>query len=298
MLNNPFNDNYNIDFISQNDENYFNYDHSIKGIDELSIPNDYNNFDNTSFTSLDKPVPANSECKPNIIKEYISKLNTIDIKENKKEELILTQKKTKPKKSIEEICTPKKLGRKKKFSNETGRHNKYSDDNLIRKTKNKILKKILNYINNIINDKNKELLNLSPKELAIANINYNKELFNRTLKDIFSSEISRKYLKYEVFHNKNVIEKLLNDEDIEKRDFYETLFNLTFLDCIKHIRGETSFPVLNKLGSLNDIVKDLDEDIEYKEFFKNFIQNYEEKINSKKGRVKKKKEKKDITYLI
>ena len=61
---------------------YFNYDHSIKGIDELSIPNDYNNFDNTSFTSLDKPAPANSECKSNIIKEYISKLNTIDIKES------------------------------------------------------------------------------------------------------------------------------------------------------------------------------------------------------------------------
>ena len=52
---------------------------------------------------------------PNIKKEYISKLNTIEVKENKKEELILTQKKTKPKKNNEEICTPKKLGRKKKI---------------------------------------------------------------------------------------------------------------------------------------------------------------------------------------
>ena len=162
---------------------------------------------------------------------------------------------------------PKKLGRKKKDSNETGCHNKYSDDNSIRKLKNKIIKKILDYINSIINDKTKELLNFSPKGLKTSNINYNKELFKRTLKDIFSSEISEKYRRYEVFHNKKIIEEqLLKEKDIKKRDIYETLFNLTFLDCIKHIRGDNN----------------------YKEFFRNFIMNYESKINAKKGRNKKK----------
>ena len=107
---------------------------------------------------------------------------------------------------------------KKKDSNETGCHNKYSDDNLIRKSKNKIIKKILDYINKIINDKTKELLNFSPKGLKSPNINYNKELFYRTLKDIFSSEISKKYQRYEVFHNKKIIEEqLLKEKDIKKR---------------------------------------------------------------------------------
>jgi len=289
MINNSLHNNFNSDELkSQSYENYFNYDHSFKGIDELSIQNEYILFDNTNFTSFDILPPLDSECTPNIKKEYISKLNTIEVKENKKEELILTKKKTKPKKNIEEICT-KKLGRKKKDSNETGFHNKYSDDNSIRKLKNKIIKKILDYINSIINDKTKELLNFSPKGLKTSNINYNKELFKRTLKDIFSSEISKKYRRYEVFHNKKIIEEqLLKEKDIKKRNIYETLFNLTFLDCIEHIIGVKKIPVLNELGTLDDIVESLNEDKNYKEFFRNFIMNYESKINAKKGRNKKK----------
>ena len=61
---------------------------------------------------------------------------------------------------------------------------------------------------------------------------------------------------------------------------------MTFLDCIKHIRGDKNIPVLNGLGALDDIVKNGEDN--YKEFFRNFIMNYESKINAKKGRNKKK----------
>ena len=63
MFNNSLINNYDIDdYISQKDENFFNYDYSIKGIDELSISNEYILFDNTNFTSLDMFPPVNSEC--------------------------------------------------------------------------------------------------------------------------------------------------------------------------------------------------------------------------------------------
>ena len=47
----------------------------------------------------------------------------------------------------------KKCGRKTKVSNETGYHNKYSDDNITRKIKSKTIKKIIIHINSKINNK-------------------------------------------------------------------------------------------------------------------------------------------------
>ena len=44
----------------------------------------------------------------------------------------------------------KLLGRKKKYSNESGEHDKFADDNLSRKCKCIILKNVLNYINRTI----------------------------------------------------------------------------------------------------------------------------------------------------
>ena len=45
---------------------------------------------------------------------------------------------------------------------------------------------------------------------------------------------------------KLLVEKLLNENDIEKRKTFENIFSLTFLECIKHIRGEINIYIGKK----------------------------------------------------
>ena len=73
----------------------------------------------------------------NINKINLPSINNIEDEKNEKNECILTQKKRKP----VDKNKVKKCGRKTKESNESGYHNKYSDDNITRKIKSKTMKK-------------------------------------------------------------------------------------------------------------------------------------------------------------
>ena len=42
-------------------------------------------------------------------------------------------------------------------------------------------------------------------------------------------------------HNKKVIEKII----LEKKDKFEKLFNLTFIECLEHFIGEKNIEELN-----------------------------------------------------
>ena len=81
----------------------------------------------------------------------------------------------------------------------------------------------------------------------------------------------------------------MNDEDIEKRIFYETLFNLTFLDCIKHIRGDIFIKELSGLKTLDELVEGLEKNDDYKIKFFDYVKNYEKIIEQKKVRKREKK---------
>ena len=188
------------------------------------------------------------------------------------------------------------LGRKRKNSNETGAHNKYCIDNIIRKIRYLILTEINNYINiyieKIYNGDigkgifKKKLLKNIPTNLKTAKDN--KEFLNKKLKDIFSEDISKVYIIYLKDHNKELIKNLLNEEDEEKRIKFNKLFNLTFLDCLKHFIGSKYIEELEGFPSLDIIDQRIDEDQEYLDLFKYYIINFEEIIMKKRTRRNKK----------
>lgn len=73
---------------------------------------------------------------------------------------------------------------------------------------------------------------------------------NKKLKSIFSKDISTKYKRYPHDYNKNLINSLLNEEDEQKRFIFEKIFNLTFLQCIEHIRSTKKIEELNTKRSM------------------------------------------------
>ena len=193
--------------------------------------------------------------------------------------------------------TKKNLGRKRKSSNEIGEHNKYSEDNLIRKIKSFVISYLSNFINSFIcriygnigeGIFRKELKKMNQNQ--IIDTKNNKEFLCKTLKDIFSEDISRKYNNYPKEHNRNLIQKLLNEEDEDKREKFKNLFSLTFLDCLKHIRGSKYLKELEGLESYDNMFKQFENDKEYLALLNHCIFNFEIIIMRKRKRkINKKK---------
>ena len=187
-------------------------------------------------------------------------------------------------------------GRKKNDSNEYRKHNKYCEDNIIRKIKANIVSILMKYINSYIyiiyNGKigkgifRKELLKLSQNQI-IESKNNNEFLF-KTLKEIFSQDISTKYNNYQRNHNQWLIQRLLDENDLDKKKNFECLFNLTFLDCLQHIRGTKISPILKGVELLDDLSEKFGDDIDYLDLYKYYMNNLEEIIMRKKKKDKKK----------
>ena len=195
----------------------------------------------------------------------------------------------------------KDLGRKKKEYEGLGLHNKFSDDNIIRKVKNAILQNARIFINSKIKtiyeyknnkfSKKKELLKMKKSQSISSRVDYNKNFLEKTLGEIFSEDISSKYIQYPSAHNKKLIESLINDEDEQKKKIFNEIFNLTFLDCLNHFRGRKIIEELEGLNNLEDYIKraKIIKDKEYCTIFKYFVNNFEKIIMDKKSRIKNKK---------
>jgi arginyl-tRNA--protein-N-Asp/Glu arginylyltransferase len=115
-------------------------------------------------------------------------------------------------------------------------------------------------------------------------LKYDKEFINKKLSDILSNNISSKYTCYRPEHNKLLIEELLNESDIEKRKIFENIFSATFLDCLKHIRGEINIKEFDGLDSLEKICEKFEDDNDYLKLFKYYALNFENIIMNKKNR--------------
>ena len=156
------------------------------------------------------------------------------------------------------IGEKKLLGRKRKDSLTEGKHNKFSHDNLIRKIKSIILHNLNIFINSTIHEiyKNEpnydmekdKLMKIKQEQIVKSNIEFNKNFLEETLEQIFSVDISSKFKKYNPDHNRNLIFKLLNDNNIERRQIFRNLFTKTFLECLEHIRGTKN---INELEGIN-----------------------------------------------
>ena len=198
----------------------------------------------------------------------------------------------------------KNYGRKKKLKEGSGEHNKFSDDNLIRRSKHFALESVWNYINkkikilysnespNIL--KKKQLLKLSQKSAERSKVEYNKIFIYKTLGEIFSEDVSTRYSRFNINHNKNLIDNLLNEKDEKKRTTFQKIFKLTFLDCLKHFRGNVFIEELDGMKKFDDYLNETDfgyNSDEYKKILKIFINNYEKIVMEKNPRKKKQKNK-------
>ena len=261
------------------------------------INNDFPKDENTGFTSSKKSI---SQKKNNLKNQKIPKFIQIKVEE------------IKPIKNEEKkISSEKKLiGRKTKNSDELGEHNKFTDDNLSRKCKRVLLEILFYYINNIIKkvynnniydgENERQLMKLNQSQTICSKADYNREFLNKKLKEIFSNDISTKYTKHSLSHNRDLIQKLLNEEDEQKKIIFQKLFNLTFFNCLDHFRGTQKFQELEGMMLLDEACKQFqfDKDFEkYKHQFKNFIMNYEVIIMKKKLRNRSKKIR-DIQIII
>jgi hypothetical protein len=121
-------------------------------------------------------------------------------------------------------------------------HNKYTFDNIIRKIKNLVLNSTLIFLNKKLLEKYKDskliLYVMDHSKASNSNILFNRVYLNKTLKEIFSDNVSTKCKTTIIKHNENIIQNLLNEEDDEKRKYFEKILNYKFIDVVKYLRGE------------------------------------------------------------
>lgn len=156
------------------------------------------------------------------------------------------------------IQKKRKKGRKQKHSNYKGEHTKYYHDNIFRKIRVKFWKNIIKYINNIIKSKYKNkikvLIPLSGKVAQNNTVNFNYNLFNTKLKDIFiSNEINGKFTKYDKSYNENVINTIYKENIQELINILE----MTFLDVFKVFRDVNEKEKLVGFEKFDTVIKEL-----------------------------------------
>ena len=91
---------------------------------------------------------------------------------------------------------------------------------------------------------------INQKQISDASSLFNKEFLNRSLKDIFSENISTSNKTLSLNFNKLVIEKLINEQEEAKRVNFQILFSLTFFQCLRHFIGEQQINELNLKSEL------------------------------------------------
>jgi len=226
--------------------------------------------------------------------------------------LQLNHNNTKDKNNLNGNKESKKRGRKRKRSDinesdkkeknkDSNTHDRYSDDNMRKKCKNIILKFALEFLNKKIKEQydnnigrgkfRKELKILNQDEKVNSTVNIEKSFLFKTLKDIFSENISARLSNFQKNHNKLLIESLITEKDEEKKQYFIKLFNITFLDCLKYFRGEeTGIGELEGFKTISSIKNTLIEEQgeEYFELFMYYLKNFKDIIESKKARNKKK----------
>ena len=215
--------------------------------------------------------------------------NSINNNQNIKGKLFKTKK----------IKKGKRSGRKKKTDKSKSINDKFTDSCLRTKCKHILLVKLIKFINNKINEIYngkigegiyiKKLLKINYKQNGNVNVKYNKDFLNKTIGDIFSENISTSYTNFKLDHNKILIKQLMEEKDILKKNYFNKLFNLTFLECLKHFRKDECIPELIGLDEYENEIKKYDDDLNYKQCLASHLKKYEELINKKRSRDKKKK---------
>lgn len=201
------------------------------------------------------------------------------------------------------IKVNKKMGRLVKHSRlrfDTVKHNKFSEDNIIRKIKANFHEKFFNYINKEYGEYFKKkhrvkkmiklIQRISPSESRKIKKEDNIKWFSMKLKDVFSVDLSTKCSKYDSDYNKKQIEMLYQKGEATKViDILEKKVIDMYTIYSKDISIE-GFETLK--DDLEDIKKKMEQNGEenidkYLESYKKIAQNLENIFVSKKPRNNK-----------
>ena len=231
--------------------------------------------------------------------EYIGKSPLLH--ENFRTYFKMQKEKLKEDKNNGKLCRQKRV--KSDNNYEKPQHNRFSNDILIRKCKYLVVKNTFEFLNKQIKIVykgklgrfifKKELKIINQSQISNSNNEFNKNFIKKTLCDIFSDDISNKYTNFPKNHNKNLIYNLMNENDDNKKKYFQKLFNLTFIQCIRHFSGEEHNDLLKGLKSFKDIKKEIinsnkEDDFEYFDILEYYLKNYEEIINNQRSRKQRK----------
>ena len=162
------------------------------------------------------------------------KRETYDGESNNCKELFIKEKQIENKNKIKsQKSSDIKRGRKSNDIKNIGIHNKMVPDNIIKKIKAKIFEYPIIFLNNILNNHKGEnkLFKLDYKFINRLNREQDLQFLQMKLKDLFSKEISPKYIttKRQKDSNKKYIEKILKNQ---KDNTILFVFNMTFRDWL------------------------------------------------------------------
>ena len=176
-------------------------------------------------------------------------------------------------------------------------HTKYCYDNLKRECKHLVIENAMSFVNKKIFEAyngnigegilEKKLFKLNQNQKKNSNAEFNQQFIKKTLREILSEKITKRIKYYHEDHNKRVIEKVLE----EKKDKFEKLFNITFIDCLNHFIGKKKIDELNGFTLFNELKKSIiekykNEGAYYYENLEIFLKEFEKRINDSKPRKK------------
>ena len=131
----------------------------------------------------------------------------------------------------------------------------------------------------------KQFLDIDKSDLSHSNVDFDKKFIHFKLKDIFSKDISKKITRYFPGHNRNLLHFLIIPEN-EGSYYFSQLFDLSFLDCLEHIRGSKNIELLNGMKNMEEIFESYKSNKNYYDSLIKNMTNYEIYLNRKKSRTK------------
>ena len=98
--------------------------------------------------------------------------------------------------------------------NDENKHDKFSEDNLMRKIKTYIFNTILNVLNKSLKDRSQKFFKLEPKLNESMKKDLNEKLMNQKIKEIYiNNEISKRYkTETNCNNNINLIKKIYEEK--------------------------------------------------------------------------------------
>ena len=177
-------------------------------------------------------------------------------------------------------------GRRVKNSKEFCLKSKDSNENICKKIKTHFLKYLIYLVNNLIFDYFKEKKFVFRKlnnSLSKSSIQYNKELFEKPIREILSQEISSKFKTINKNINQQIIKKLENIDSFKKFFYFELKYIYSlYINNNNSICKEFNFQNLleneRKLcykNNINDLNFNIDNYLKkFEEIGINFINKY------------------------